>query len=123
MPLKPIDVTNLLWAAAMLRVDISSSRLWLRSRTTLAGSLRGWRAKELCSCLWSLGLMRLSPGHRALEGMISHLQLHLDTLPLQHVVNSMSGVARLNHMPPRECLEFIEDAIVRSLMEVRAHLC
>eukprot|EP00892_Ulva_mutabilis_P007908 jgi/Ulvmu1/548/UM001_0556.1 len=117
MVLKPIDMTNLLWAAAMLRVDIRATRLWARTRAVLAGPLRGWRAKELCSCLWSLGLMRLSPGHHALEGMIGKLEMHVNALPLQHVVNSMSGLARLNHMPPRGLLEFIEDAVVGHLMQ------
>lgn len=117
--LKPIDITNLLWAAAALKVDVSATELWRITRARFAGPLRGWRVKELSSCLWSLGLMRLSPGHRALDTIVAKLSVHLDTLPPQHVVNSMTGVALLNHMPPRAVLEHIEGAISSSVMTVR----
>jgi hypothetical protein len=120
--LNPTDYANLLWAASRLSVELQGSVLWSRVQQAWSRSLRGWRAKELCTTLWALGMLKLNPGHHVLHVLLQRIAPHAEVLPLKHTVSAITGASFLNHMPEEELLCCVENRLARHLMKVRTLL-
>lgn len=117
-PLNPTDYANLLWAASRLPVALQGTALWRKVQGLLSTSLRGWRVKELCTALWSLGMLKLNPGHDILRALLERVAPHAEVLPLKHTVSAITGASFLNHMPDEEFLARVEEKLALSLMKV-----
>lgn len=122
---KPIDVTNILWAAARFSLPVgSAARPCLEAVSKqLSGNLLNWRPKEVGTVLWSLGRLGYHPGVDAVNTLLDRIIQHRARVPTQHLTNALYGVAQLRHMPSQEALLTTEMHAVSLLGQVRPRGC
>jgi hypothetical protein len=113
--MKSIDYANVFDAASAGGVRVAQEDPLVRHLFhSLRNSLTSWTPRDLSVILVQFVIHRIQPPDHVLDDMLHSVR----SGSLEVLVRGISGVAHLEHMPPRMFLKDFEDLIVANLAEV-----
>lgn len=94
----PQALANMLWAAAMLK--LSPGAKWLEAaESALAGHVERLTPRELCTCVYALGLLGHRPRQDIMRAVCVRAERLLPMCRPSDLANLASGLAGMRHLP------------------------